>query len=463
MNRDQTREHVWLIGAIGSALLLCAIIAHAVARIPVLFNDNFSEIANSYRVPLIEMLRNEFLNPREYFRPFESVWRSLISHGLRQGIFGYNLSTIIWLAFVVTGFALLCYPRNGRDFTAFLVALGVLVGHHATQGSLEFNIVLSNGITLLAGLISIAILSSPPTVWGQIVAIFLAAVCLLTKEVGLVVAWVFIVAGLLGFPGVRRTSVVIIVGIVGMYLSFHLYTLPLLTSQDPQKATTLLGFASNVMATVVMFWVGLPYDGLWKNAMLFIHEPWQWTQIGAGVATLILLVCGWFLAMDSTERKPPNAPCVDPRWFVLFAAALLACAALGFYYTRHRHGAPAVPLLAYCSYLSLRELLWRLDHICEHIVRARSHVLIWMTIASVACAFLWPIRVVTGLEFLRSLGGRSLVNWHNKMPEYWAKVGSDYQPFLLPFAESVDMAPWPQRDVWFFRFLGPRPYKSVDI
>jgi hypothetical protein len=440
------------------------VIAHAVVRIPVPFNDNFSEIANSYRIPLTGLLRNEFLDPGPYFRPFEIVWRWLISHGLQQGIFGYSLFETIWLVLVVVSFALVCHPRSAREFTAFLVALAVLVGHHAMQGAWEFNIFFSNGIALLAGILSIALIGNAPTFWGQIAAILLTVVCLLTKEVGLVVAWVFVVAHLLRMPGIRRPTAVIIVAIVAVYVCFHFYTLPPLKEHDPQRATTLAGFASNFVATLIMFWIGLPWDGLWKNSTRFIQEPWQWVQIVAGIATLLLLICGWILGSKGARSQTNMvAHGVDRRWFILLGAALLACAALGFYYTRHRHGAPAVPLLAYCVYLSLSELLSRLDSIQEQRVVASSRVLTWMTIAGLACALLWPVRVVTGLEFLRSLGARSLANWHNKMPEYWHKADEDYRPFLLPFSESVDMVPWPRRDVWIFRFLGQRPHKSVDI
>src|SRR5262245_60117573 len=222
----QYRAKLWILSSIALALLFVAVIAHAVVRIPVPFNDNFSEIAKSYRIPLAELLRNEFLDPGPYFRPFEIVWRWLISHGLQQGIFGYGLFTTIWLVLVVVSFALVCHPRSAREFTAFLVSLAVLVGHHAMQGALEFNIVFSNGIALLVGILAIALIANTPTFWGQVAAILLTVVCLLTKEVGLVVAWVFVIAHLLRMPGIRRSTAVIIVAIVAVYVCFHFYTLP---------------------------------------------------------------------------------------------------------------------------------------------------------------------------------------------------------------------------------------------
>ena len=463
MIATRARDNLWLLASIGAALLLCAIIAHAIARVPVPFNDNFSEIANTYRVPLSVIVAREFSEPAAYFRPFELVYRSFISHGLQQGIFGYNFFETIWLGLVLVSFTLVCYPRSARDFTAFLVALAILAGHHAMHGAWEFNIVISNGMVLLAGVVSIALIGRSPTLGGQVAAVALTAISLLTKEVGLVIAWVFLIAHLLRMPGIRRATAVIIVLLTAAYLCFRFYTLPPLSIDDPQRASTLTGYAANALTSIAMFWVGLPLDGEWGNSTRFIAEPWQWIQIGAGIATLLLLMCGWVLASDPEERRTADAPYIDRRWFILFGAALVACAALAFYYPRHRHGAPAVPLLAYCSYLSMQVLLWRLDNLREPLASVRPHVLTVMIIAGLTCALLWPLRVVTGFEFLRMLGARSIANWSNKMPEYWVKGGSDYQPFLLPLAQSVDLVPRPRRDIWILRLLGSHPHKSVNI
>ena len=97
-----------------------------------------------------------FDEPDVYFRPFETVWRYVIAYGFDEGIFGYNIFLVACLALMTIAFALVCHPRNMRDLTAFLVALAVLVGHHAMQASWETNIIISNGVVLLAGIVSIA-------------------------------------------------------------------------------------------------------------------------------------------------------------------------------------------------------------------------------------------------------------------------------------------------------------------
>ena len=398
------------------------------------------------------------LNQEFYFRPFETVWRSLISHGFGEGVFGYNLFVVLSVALVTIAFALVCHPHNGRDVTSFLVALAVLIGHHATQATWEFNIIISNGVVLAAGVIAIGLIGRSATLAGQVCAILLTALCLLTKEVGLVVAGVFVLAHLLRMPGLRRMTAVIIALMVLAYLSFHFFTLPDLSTTGKAHAASLLEYLSNNIATVVMFWIGVPADGVWANSTSYIEEPWQWIQIAAGPSTLLLLICAWRLAPRAAERESYDAPSLDRRWFVLFGAALLACAALGFYYTRHRHGAPAVPLLAYCTYLSMRVLLWRLDSLGAS--SRPSHVLNWMVLAGLACALLWPLRVVTGFEFARLLGNQIRISWHDH-GAHW-NVPSFRRPFLIPFGESVDRMPWARRNIPILDLLGKHRKSSVN-
>ena len=280
--------------------------------------------------------------------------------------------------------------------------------------------------------------------WTQLCVVLLTAICLLTKEVGLVVAGVFVLANLLQMPGIRRSTAIGITLIALAYFVFHFATLPELGDPNKQKATTFSEFSSNFLATIVMFWLGLPMDGIWANARRFLTEPWQWIQIAAGVATLVLLICAWRLAPTPIEREASDAPEFDHRWFLLFGAALLGCAVLGFYYTRHRHGAPAVPLLAYCTYLSMQVLLWRLDEAgasggSSLFWRRSSPLLVLMAVAGLACAVLWPLRLVNGFEYARDMGGQIRSKWHNAMQERWNRTDDPERPYLVPFAESVEL------------------------
>ena len=180
--------------------------------------------------------------------------------------------------------------------------------------------------------------------------------------------------------------------------------------------------------------------------------------------TALLLVGAWRLGPTPIERAMRDAPAFDRRWFVLFGAALLASCALGLSYARHRHSAAAVPLLAYCTYLSMRVLLWRLDSIARSVSpeRQSSPLLVWVTIVGLACSVLWPLRVVTGFEFFRSLSAAIRQSWHDDVTTYWNKEEPSRRPFLFSAAMSVDRVPWPRKRVRVLRVLESKVLYSVN-
>jgi hypothetical protein len=454
-----------LLFSLLAAVLLAAIFAHAFMRMPFPYGDNFKEVADLYKTPISENFTHYFTRPRVFFRPLEIVWRYAIAYGFNQGVFGYNLFLCALLTLVVTTFALICHPKDGRDLVAFLVALAVLTGHQAMQGSWEFATAISNGVVLAAATVSIGLIGRSGAILQQVLIVVLTALCLLTKELGLVIAGIFVLAHLLGMPGVRRTTAAIIAMMVLAYLIYHfsnMVDVPSASWVRPNRASTLGQYLSNIVATFVQFWVGLPFDGNWAQWNRFLGYPWQWIQIGAGLATPLFLVGAWRLAPTPAERATGDGPAFDWRWPVLFIAALLGCSALGFFYARHRHCAPAVPLLAYCTYLSMRVLLWRLDDIAELSPARSSPLLTWVTIAGLACAVLWPLRVVTGFESVRYFSIQIRKSWPDHMTAFWNQEPDSTRPFLIPIVQSVDRVPWPRKYVPMLQLLGDWVKDSVN-
>ena len=460
--------------AVLAASVLAAVFGHLLLRLPIDYGDNFEEVSATYGAPLLDNLVREFANPKFYFRPFEIVWRYLIAFGFGEGVFGYNRFMVIEWTLIVVAFAIVCRPRNGRDLAAFLVALGALAGHQGTQAIWEGATTISNGLMLFVGVIAIGLIGRPASAAGQLAAFVLTAICLLTKELGLVVAGVFVLASLLGMPGLRRSTAIAITLVTIVYLIFHFYTLPDLALGHQNRAKTAEEYLSNVVATVVMFCIGIPFDGEWTRSAQFFHEPWQWVQIAVGLATLMLLAGAWRLSQDVSTQDVEHGPLMDRRWLVLFAAALLACGAVSFQITRHRQGAPAVPLFAYAVYLSMRVLLEYLDrHEPVSVVRSRPttattsvrrapFLLAAMTASGLACAMLWPLRVVIGFEYVRALSGRMHGDFPEGIPGRWNSLDESRRRFLVPFVESVDRLPWARRDVPVLETLGEDVVYSVN-
>jgi hypothetical protein len=186
------------------------------------------------------------------------------------------------LTLVVITFAYVCYPQNGRDVVAFLVALAVLTGHQAMQGSFEFATAINAGVVLAAATVSIGLIGGSASIWKQVLIVCLTVLSLLTKELGLVIAGTFVLAYLLGMPGVRRWTAAAIVMIVLAYLIFRYVTiadLAALSAVNPGKASTFPQYLSNIMASFVMFWVGLPTDGDWPQ---WARCPIHWSVLAMG-------------------------------------------------------------------------------------------------------------------------------------------------------------------------------------
>ena len=85
-----------------------------------------------------------------------------------------------------------------------------------------------------------------------------------------------------------------------------------------------------------------------------------------------------------------------------------------------------------------------------------------MTVAGLACAVLWPLRVVNGFEYARDMGGQIRSRRHNAMQERWNRTNDLERPYLVPFAGSVNSTPWPRQFVPVLRSLGRKASNSVN-
>jgi hypothetical protein len=85
-----------------------------------------------------------------------------------------------------------------------------------------------------------------------------------------------------------------------------------------------------------------------------------------------------------------------------------------------------------------------------------------MAAAALACATLWPVRVVSGFEYLRLLGGRMHADFGQGLAHRWTTMDEQKQRLLIPFVEPVDELPWPRRNVPILDRLGDDIEYSVN-
>lgn len=417
-------------------LIFLTIFGHVLLRMPIAFGDQFEEIVLVYTQPLGDTLDAYMRIDAAFFRPLEYVWRYAIA-ALGQGVWGYAVFQIFLLGATTFTFILVCRPENLRDVISFGLALAVLFGHHSFQGTWELNITFSNGLVVLFVTLAMFFVSRRGNFLIQVFILTIVGLSLLTKEIGLVVPGLFVLAYILGFAGIRRSTAFITVMMTAAYLGYRLLSGSADDAAEVGKASEIIGYISNIAAAFIMFWVGLPNDGNWARAADDATEIWRWFQILAGISSVALILAAYMLGSKKRTLISPTSLYFDRRWLTLFGAVLAACCVLAFYYARHRHGAPAVPLLAYVCYLSVQIILSNVKN-DPVLTRGISRFAI---LALVLFAAIWPLRLVSGFEFARGLNAGIHAAWREDMAIYWSRYEERDREFLRDFAESVDAIP----------------------
>jgi len=250
------------------------------------------------------------------------------------GIFGphpssYNDFQILYLVLTAIAAVSLLQCRSWTDAGAGITALTFLFGHHAFPAVMEANITFSNGLVLLLMLVALHILQSKGGLSSQAVAIAISVAAVLTKEVGLVVPFVFIAGALLGFPGIRRWTAALLIALTLAYIGFRLYTLPTVPSEamGAGQVHSIQEHLSNLVAAPVMMVTGEPFDGDWSEFLRRDFYPWRIIRIALGLATVALILAAFSLRKAAAQAFP-EADLVDRRWMLLLLGVVAASSAL---------------------------------------------------------------------------------------------------------------------------------------
>ncbi len=438
------RFALWSVGAAIAVLYI-----HAVFFLPPAYSDQFQEIYATFtRAPLAYLSSLEGL----YFRPGETIVRYLIVYLFGYHPYSYNYFQMSYVVLVAAAALSLIPSRTWIDAGAGIVALTFLFGHHAFLAVLEPNIAISNGLVLLLMLVVLHLVQSKGQLSWQIVGIVISVAAVLTKEVGLVVPFTIAAAAMLGFPGVRRWTAVVLVILTLAYIAFRLQTVPeeIRTVTKSGKATSLSGFLANVTAAPVMIVTGEPYDGKWSEFLRHGFYPWRIIRIALGFATVALIAIAFFLRKAAVEAFP-NTELVDRKWILLLLGVIAASSALAFHYTRHRFGAMTLPVAFLLVDRSLRIVLWRLSNL-----EGRTWVRSLAVSLLFAFSLAWSSRVADGFFVLRNYGAKIMLGWVEQFDAHQKHESEDPKslPYLYSFFWAAEAMPWPtiQLDPPFVKF-----------
>ena len=427
-------------------------------------------------VALFEDVENRpishFFSPTTaYFRPLFHVMLSVLWNGidnLDTTLALIKLVTIIPILLLVLLFTYYLRPRTALDAAAAILALSVLVGSPGFRDNLE--IVLSYTIVGMAiALIVWILVNQERSRWHAPLIVVLTLVAIGFKEQGLVIVPVVIVAWWTGAPGASRGTAALLAVIAAVYVglrlsggaSWELFQQDVgLGFGEIDKATASARFAAfpywmyayNSASTLGNMLVAEPTRGTFRIVRAIVNgepEIWQALHVISSAGTTGLITWWGVRSLKSQAGGPWS---LQSRLFVALIAALLACTALSFNYSRDRLGGMAVVFYAMATFFAVREAASRM--IAGTRVRL---VMAGLGLAILATA--WQTRTVATLEYARVHSWGNQEEWFVRLPT--RRLDFAHRPVYLKIMESMieqgtdPSAPHPTRyPDWVLRTTG---------
>ena len=398
-------------------LFLAAVLllyAQAIAFVPIAHGDQFQEIVASFSHSLDDLLSGYLAKQYVFFRPLELFWRKVVLWMFGERLFAYNLFQLLLLVVVGGAMSLSFRVRSPRQAVAALFALACLFGYHGFHAVLELNLVISNLVVFAAATLSILLLASRPRRWHNGCAVALVLIAILTKEVGILVPFVFLLAWLAGFAVPGRRTAIAIVSILALFLGYRLFVAfgagEIQDHTYGRDARDLAAFAANVLASFLNILSAAPKAGDFGAMFGGIDLPiWRIFQILTPLLALLLVglasVRGriWGTGGDAELR----------RWVIILIGVIVLSSGLGFFYPVDRQAAIVAPFLAYALYLSVERLLAGLEGrgLAESARRPLIALLAVLALAS-------TMRVAGGYYFLIGVARQIQDDWVMSMAHY---------------------------------------------
>jgi hypothetical protein len=388
--------------------------AQSIVFVPIAHGDQFQEIVASFDRPLDELLSGYLAKQFVFFRPLELFWRKVVLWMFGERLFAYNLFQLLLLAVVGGAMTLSLRVRSPRQAIAALFALACLFGYHGFHAVLELNLLISNFVVLAATALSLLVLTSRPHPWNDGCAIGLSLVAMLTKEVGILVPFIFLFARFAGFAVPSRRAAVAIATLLAAFIAYRLFVVlgagELQDRTYGRDARDLAAFAANVLASFLNILCAAPKAGDFGALFGGIHLPlWRIFQILTPLLAFLLVG----LASLRERIWRPTGDAELRRWVILLIGVVGLSSALGFFYPVDRNAAIVAPLLAYALYVSVQRLLAGLENRSSS-EKARRRLIALLAVLALAST----MRVAGGYYFL--IGNARLIqdDWVLNMAHY---------------------------------------------
>lgn len=343
------------IVAFASAAVLGLAIGHDLLHMPLQVSDSLSLILDAAWSPSAWHEFHAHLSDVNYFRPLRYATIKIVSD-LGQG--HYFLAYRLFHALLVLAFLLLFVRaleiRDRIACAAVPLALTVFVGIHTFLGTVK-EIYPTNHFLQVAvlALLALNLTQTRGGVLVDVATLLTFALAALTLESGLLVWVVVVAAWLSGMRGVSNRTVIGLTVLLAAYIwmRFGSYGVGLPTMEerstgfwleriDPPEIRARFGdnlapfYAYNVGSSALSLLFSEPRSGVWVLVRAIRGDelaPRNLVNVGASLFATGLIVA---YVIDRLRSGVRRASTLADRHVVIFAAVLVANAALSFAYTK---------------------------------------------------------------------------------------------------------------------------------
>jgi len=336
-------------------LVLTALVAYEVCRIPVQVSDSVGNLLQIQRQTLGEVFVAQFSNGA-YVRPLLWAQFKLAYEGAfgRETLMfkGIHVAQLLLLALL----ALRLMPvRSRRECAAAVLGTLVLFGLHTFDGLVREAFPINSFLTVaLCVLAVLALADGEPAWWRDVATVGIFAAALLTIESGVLVMAAVAGARLVGMRGISPRAIAVVGLGLAAYLVFRFGVLQTGTPSlgerasgfgfrvlEPDALTARFGanpwpfYLYNVAASLVTVLLAEPRAGVWyaaQGVMVGQWWPaWLWINVLASVAATVLVA--WAAPVAFARWRDRSAGWHE-RLLLVAIALVAANAVVSFGYTK---------------------------------------------------------------------------------------------------------------------------------
>ena len=416
-----------------AAFLVAGVIALSFAydlmRMPVQVGDALGEILAAQQTPSVSSAFWGSAGTSGYLRPLriaqikglfdlaagEHYWL------VYRGFHALLLLAAVWLFTRALG------VQDWRDWAAAVFALTVLTGLHTFRGTVRESFPINHFLEIAVFcLVALNLARSRGGWWADVGAVVTFVFASLTLESGLLVWVVVVAAWLSGMRGISRRGLAGITVMLAAYLAIRFVYLSTGTPGLEERSAgfgfgvlesdqlqarfadnPLPFYVYNVLASIMSVLFAEPQSGVfWLTRAVTTGDsvpPRLWLPVVSSIATTALIA--WAGIRIIRRRHTMEEP---DRLLVVFAAVLLANAALSYAYTKDEIISVAGVFYALAAYAAARLAI-------EHVpASALRRVALCAVVAAIATG--WVVRSAGAHHVLRTQAFKHKNDWA-RMPQ----------------------------------------------